>query len=537
VWLIGTGVRRRLRLSFAAMTVLIAVAAGGGWWGMNQQSAARLNIDALETVLKDIQQLRYDSMDVSGWQGLVLADAGAFGYAMAYAPDAFNRVEYEKSKAATYEHARAAHVTSMTDTEREMWATVEPSLNEYFRWDDVLKSWMSADTRAAYARTMTALNGGAASVAWTAMMDTADKLQASVSDRIASLDHRADVTHQTSRVLLSVALLAALILAMVLSTLVTRSVVRPLSIVVGGLRRLAEGDLTVRAGLRSKDELGQLGAALDNTAGSLRTMVQSMSQHAESMSDASGRLSATATQIAATAEQTRAQAGLVSGSAAQVSGNVRTVAAGSEDIFASINEISQNTSGAASVAADAVAVARATNATVARLGVSSQQIEEVVKTITSIAEQTNLLALNATIEAARAGESGKGFAVVASEVKDLAHETARATEDIGERVQAIRTETDDAVAAIGRIAEIIDGISDYQLQIATAVEQQMATAANMNHSVTEAAEGSGTIATNIAGVAESATTTASAAVETQRAAHELARMSENLHATVAAFTI
>src|SRR6185503_2140933 len=133
---------------------------------------------------------------------------------------------------------------------------------------------------------------------------------------------------------------------------------------------------------------------------------------------------------------------------------------GSDDISASIHEISRNTSGAATVAADAVAVARATNATVARLGVSSQQIEEVVKTITSIAEQTNLLALNATIEAARAGESGKGFAVVASEVKDLAHETARATEDIGERVRAIRTDTDDAVVAIGRIAEIINGIND-----------------------------------------------------------------------------
>jgi methyl-accepting chemotaxis protein len=537
VWLIGTGVRRRLRLSFAAMTALIAVAAGGGWWGTTQQSKARLDIDALEAVQNDIQQLRYDSMDVSGWQGLVLADAGAFGYAKAYAPDAYNIVEYEKSKAATYEHVRAANVAAMTPAERDMWATIKPSLDEYFRWDDILKSWMSADTPAARAKAMNSLNGGEASVAWMGMMDTADKLQASVTARNLDLARQADVTLRNSRILLGVALLAALVLAVVLSALVTRSVVRPLSTVVGGLRRLAQGDLTVRAEVRSKDELGELGAALDHTAGSLRTMVSSVSQHAESMFTASARLSATATQIAATAEQTRAQAGLVSGSAAQVSGNVRTVATGSDDISVSIREISQNTSGAAAVAADAVVRAQATNAAVARLGLSSQQIDEVVKSITSIAEQTNLLALNATIEAARAGESGKGFAVVASEVKELAHETARATEDIGQRVQAIRMDTDDAVAAIGEIAGIINGISDYQMLIATAVEQQMATAAAMNHSVAEAAEGSGTIATTIAGVAESATVTATGAAETLQAAHEMARMSENLHETVAAFTL
>jgi methyl-accepting chemotaxis protein len=519
------------------MAVLIAISASGGWWGMNQQSGARLNIDALQAVQNEIEQLRYDSMDVSGWQGLVLADAGAFGPAKAYAPDAYNRVYYEKTKDATYEHVAAAHVDAMTPAEREMWATIKPSLDEYFRQDDILKSWVSDGTQASLARAMNSLNGGDASVAWMGMMDTADKLESSVSARIADMSHKADVELTTGRLLLSVALVAALGLAVALSTLVTRSVVRPLSTVVGALRRLAGGDLTVRAEVRSKDELGDLGAALDNTAGSLRTMVLSVSEHAGSMSTAATQLSATATQIAVTADQTRAQAGLVSGSAAGVSGNVRTVAAGSDEISESIREIAQNTNKAVSVAADAVSVAEATNATVARLGASSQQIDEVVKTITSIAEQTNLLALNATIEAARAGESGKGFAVVASEVKDLAHETARATEDISHRVQAIRTDTDDAVAAIARIAEIINNINDYQMLIATAVEEQTATAAEMNRNVTEAADGSGTIATNIAGVAESATTTATGAAQTQQAAIEMARMGKQLYETVAAFTV
>src|SRR4029079_4418038 len=175
VWLIGTGVRRRLSLSFAAMIAVIDGAAGGGWWGMQQQSDARLDIDALEVVLSDIQQLRYNSMDVSGWQGLVLADAGAFGDAKAYAPDAYNRIEYEKSKATTYEHVAAAHVDRMTPAEREMWATIRPALDEYFRQDDILKSWVSDGTRASLARAMNSLNGGDASVAWMGMMDTADK--------------------------------------------------------------------------------------------------------------------------------------------------------------------------------------------------------------------------------------------------------------------------------------------------------------------------------------------------------------------------
>ncbi|NUU15643.1 methyl-accepting chemotaxis protein, partial [Cellulomonas humilata] len=212
----------------------------------------------------------------------------------------------------------------------------------------------------------------------------------------------------------------------------------------------------------------------------------------------------------------------------QVSRNVQAVAAGAEQMGASIREIAQNANLAAKVAGQATAAAESANDQVARLGESSQQIGNVVKTITSIAEQTNLLALNATIEAARAGEAGKGFAVVAGEVKELASETARATEDIARRVEAIQADTTGAVAAIGQIAAIIASINDYQLTIASAVEEQTATTNEMSRGVAEAATGSGEIAVNIGGVASSAASSSEVLGQMGQAVGELARLSTDL---------
>jgi len=253
-----------------------------------------------------------------------------------------------------------------------------------------------------------------------------------------------------------------------------------------------------------------------------------VNQSAQTLSSASEELSANSSQMVSNAEETAAQAGVVSAAAEQVSKNVQTVATGTEEMTASIREIAKNAQDAAKVAATAVRAAETTTATVTKLGTSSAEIGKVIKVITSIAQQTNLLALNATIEAARAGEAGKGFAVVANEVKELAKETAKATEDISQKIEAIQSDTKSAVAAIAEISTVINKINDYQNTIASAVEEQTATTNEMSRNVTEAAKGSTEIAQNIIGVANAAKAATTGANDTAKASIELSRMATQL---------
>ncbi|MFO0603457.1 MAG: methyl-accepting chemotaxis protein [Polyangiales bacterium] len=257
-------------------------------------------------------------------------------------------------------------------------------------------------------------------------------------------------------------------------------------------------------------------------------VVGALGGHTRSLVQSSAQLASVSGQMSGSTEESSRRLAAVAGATSEVNAGVQTVAVSAEEMTASIREIAKSAADASRVAASAVKVADATNATVGKLGESSAEIGKVVKVITSIAQQTNLLALNATIEAARAGAAGKGFAVVANEVKELAKETARATEDISQKIEAIQTSTRGAIGAIGQISDIIEQISALQTTIASAVEEQTASTAEMSRSIHLAARGAKEIAAEVDGVTGAAQRTADAALQSQRAAAEVARTAEEL---------
>jgi methyl-accepting chemotaxis protein len=346
---------------------------------------------------------------------------------------------------------------------------------------------------------------------------------------------RADASSARAVQLVVLALVVGLALPLVLAVRVLRGITGPLGAVVAALKAAATGDLTQRVTPRSADELGELAAALNATLDGTGAAVATIAGSAGSLSASSTELAAVAGRMSGGAQESASQVAAVSSASEQVTRNVQVVATGAEEMGASIREIAQNANEAARVAASAVQVADRTNDTISKLGTSSAEIGNVVKVITSIAEQTNLLALNATIEAARAGEAGKGFAVVANEVKDLAQETAKATEDISQRIQAIQADTAGAVSAIEEIGTVIGRISDYQTTIASAVEEQTATTNEMNRSVSEVATGSTDISSRILAVATAARDTSDGIDQAQVASVQLAAMSAELDALVARF--
>jgi methyl-accepting chemotaxis protein len=257
-------------------------------------------------------------------------------------------------------------------------------------------------------------------------------------------------------------------------------------------------------------------------------LLTTISETAVTIAASAEELTVVSQQLTSNASDTAQQASSATTTSEQVSANVNVVAASSEEMMASIREISKSATEAARVAKAAVTIAETTNQTIHQLGASSSEIGKVIKVITSIAQQTNLLALNATIEAARAGEAGKGFAVVANEVKELAKETARATEEIGQKIEAIQTDTQAAVKAIGEVSQIITQVNDISNVIASAVEEQTATTTEIGRNVTEAAMGTNEIASSISGVAKSAQLTMSGAADTQTSARSLTEMAASL---------
>ncbi|SFG36061.1 methyl-accepting chemotaxis protein [Methylobacterium gossipiicola] len=362
------------------------------------------------------------------------------------------------------------------------------------------------------------------------------------------------------------AIFGALILLVLggVSFLIIRSILRPMDRLNQAMGALATGrtDLELPEAERS-DEVGAMARAVlvfrDNAiareqlqgeqeaerartqrraealGGLIQGFEESITHVVAGIGGAATQLETTARTMTATATQTAAKSSTVATAAEAAASNVNTVAAAAEELGSSVSEIGRQVDGSANLAGLAVREAAQTGLLVRELSAAASRIGDVVAMISSIAGQTNLLALNATIEAARAGEAGRGFAVVAAEVKELATQTARATQEIGEQITRIQTSTEQAVTAIGTITTRIEEISGVATSIAAAVEQQGAATQEIVRNVAQAATGTGDVTANIAGVADTAETTGAAAGQVLTSASDLARQSATLQGEVVRF--
>jgi methyl-accepting chemotaxis protein len=527
------GLRVRIFTVVAVLFLGIAVVTGTAMRGSSTVDARQHDWSRAVATQQQVERGRYQLLWLANWQNITAWKARTDGGAAAAAVDGDNVKNYSDGVKGFEDEILGLDPADLNAKGKAALAHIQSQWQQFLGYNEqIFALW-----RAGKLNQGDQVSGGAKWDIFFEIATSLDKLREAVDEEaVASKAAIDDTRATTQRTTILVALLA-LLLGAFLAWRVSQKLIGGLLRVRTGLLEVAAGDLTTRVPVRHRDEAGQMAAALNTAVENMAAVVSGIRHTSETLAASAAEVADSSTQMSASAEETSAQAQVVAAAAEQVSRNVQTVATGSEEMGASIREIAQNATEAARVASEAVVATERTNGTVAKLGESSTEIGNVIKVITSIAEQTNLLALNATIEAARAGEAGKGFAVVANEVKELAQETARATEDISDRVAAIQVDTTGAVEAIGQISEVIGRINDFQATIASAVEEQTATTNEMNRNVTEAATGSGEIASNISGVALAAGSTSEGVARTQRAAAELARLSDDLGQLVGRFTV
>ena len=357
---------------------------------------------------------------------------------------------------------------------------------------------------------------------------------------------RADAARSADRSLAAIVVLTLLAaaLAAAVTLLVGRSVVRPLQALVGVLRQVAGGDvrrdLLAEGGggklMARTDELGDLAVALDATVTSVRETLEPITAGADRLAASADTLKAVSTGVASSTDSAVTSVRQVAEAGEEISAHMGEARVAAESMRSTMREMSRSSSEAASLARSGVDVAATAGDTIGRLSDASEQIGDILRLITSVAAQTNLLALNATIEAARAGDAGRSFSVVAGEVKELAHETTRATENIATRIAGIQHSSSAAVDAIAEIRRIIDQINDTQLTIAAASEEQLAVASELDSVVGGAAGRSTSVASDVEGVSATITQAAQAAGDVRSAAEDLATLSRDLRAMTQKFS-
>ncbi|HET9654212.1 MAG TPA: methyl-accepting chemotaxis protein [Kineosporiaceae bacterium] len=372
---------------------------------------------------------------------------------------------------------------------------------------------------------------------YVALMAAFDSTAKSYADDASAQNSAVNAEYRRSMLLAVGFLLATLVLAVVIALGLLRSLRRRTAAVLETLDRMANGDLSGTAQAEGSDEIAAMASALNSGLSSVRGAIDQVKHSASQLADSAAGLSHSADETNASVRRSADAVDVLASSAEQVTATVGTVASSTEELSSSIREISANAQEAARVVGQAVGVVESTNATIAQLGNSSEEIGNVIQVIQSIAAQTSLLALNATIEAARAGEAGRGFAVVAGEVKDLARETAEATDSVISRVQAIQQDTEGAIRAIAEIGDIMQQVNHFQSSIAAAVEEQSVTTDSMSGGIIDVLRVVKEIGDTLQEVSSEAQASAHAVAETKDLAAQVTGMGDQLRGAVSTFRL
>jgi methyl-accepting chemotaxis protein len=507
-WLNNLKIGMKLRTGFAVMIFFMIFIGLMGYLNVknindNLTEIFSVRLPALDKLIeadRDLQQL------LVAERTMIFTDAGT---------DTFTELvnDYEENMQQSEERWNIYKKLASTEQEKMIFSKYENARAEWITLSRKVVDSRKANSREGRSEAID-YTLGPAKEKFEKMRDCLDELT-TINLKIAEDENeKAASTYKKTIISIFTAIAAGVFIGLLLAFIISRGITTPIKDAIAGLKDIAEGegDLTRRLEINSKDEVGELAKWFNTFIGKLQGIISDLSQCSRTLDVSSGDLSKLSSEmsdgtkdistksrtVAVSSEEMSSSMISISASMEQASTNLDIVAASAEEMTSTVNEIAKNAEKARVVTGNAVSQAGNASTKVDELGRSAKQIGKVTEAITEISEQTNLLALNATIEAARAGEAGKGFAVVANEIKELAKQTADATEEIKKRVKDIQENTSGTVFEIGQITKVINDVNDIVTTIATAVEEQSSTTREIAGNVTQASQGIGNVTENVA---------------------------------------